>query len=205
MLNLKEIQIIPAHNGHFQSVAGLHASGITEGFLSTMGIHFLTVLYRGIARAEGSGVLVALEQDRVLGFIAYARDIKTCYRQVLMSGWPALTFAMVPNAFNPSIYRKVIETLLYPFKQHDSSPESAVPGAELLSMAVDENARGKGIGRLLIAALDKEMSSMNIDGYNVVTHGIDGRSNAFYLSCGFIKVSEFIHHGKPMRKYWRKV
>jgi ribosomal protein S18 acetylase RimI-like enzyme len=205
MPNIKDIQIVPARSEHFKVVARLHASSITEGFLSTLGTRFLTVLYSGIAQADGSGVLVAVEQDKVLGYISYTRDIKTCYRQVLMSEWPALTLTMVPNAFNLSIYKKAIETLLYPFKHHDNSSGSAVSGAELLSMAVNENARGKGIGKLLVSALDKEMSRMNIDGYHVVTHGIDERSNAFYMACGFTKVSEFLNHGKPMRKWERKV
>jgi ribosomal protein S18 acetylase RimI-like enzyme len=140
-----------------------------------------------------------------LGFISYARDIKICYRQVLLSEWPALTMGMLPNVFNPSVYRKAFETLMYPFKRHKSSSDTVESGAELLSMAVDHNARGRGIGKLLVAALDKEMSLIGINSYFVVTHGVDERSNAFYLACGFTRVAEFMNHGKPMNKYYKKV
>lgn len=205
MPKLKDIQIVKAKSEHFPDVAKLHASGIAEGFLSTLGTRFLSVLYRGIARADGSGVLVAVENGQVLGFISYTRDVKICYNQVLKTQWFNLTLAMLPNAFNPTIYKKVYETLLYPLQRHENSPESVVSGAELLSMSVDENTRGKGIGKLLVAAVDEEMSRMNADGYYVVTHSIDQRSNGFYANCGFVKVSEFMNHGKPMKKYWKKV
>ncbi|MCX6227050.1 MAG: GNAT family N-acetyltransferase [Bacteroidia bacterium] len=205
MTNLTEINIIKAASEHFSDVAKMHACGITEGFLTTLGTRFLAVLYRGISKANDSGVLVAIEQKKVLGFISYAMDIKTCYRQVLIAEWPAMAKALVGNAFNPSVYRKVIETLMYPFKRRESSSDSLASGAELLSMAVDQNARGKGIGKLLVAALDEEMSLMNIDGYQVVTHAVDERSNAFYLACGFTRITEFLNHGKPMRKYYKRV
>jgi GNAT superfamily N-acetyltransferase len=113
--------------------------------------------------------------------------------------------AMLPNVFNPTVYRKVFETLKYPFKRHESSSDTVESGAELLSMAVDHNARGRGIGKLLVAALDEKMSLMGINGYFVVTHGVDERSSAFYLSCGFTRVAVFINHGKPMNKYYKKV
>lgn len=195
---------------HFHAAALLHRDGIAEGFLSTLGAPFLTALYRGIARTEGGGVLVAVEGSVVLGFISYARDVKACYKRVLKANCFPLALAMAPNAFKPAIYKKVVETLLYPFLHRDV-PESAgaVRGGglrpELLSMAVAVAARGKGVGKLLVKALDEEMFRMAIEGYYVVTHGVDERSNGFYQSCGFAKIHEFKNHGKPMNEYHKNL
>jgi GNAT superfamily N-acetyltransferase len=208
MSNLPAIKIIPVAAAHFQQVARLHAEGIKEGFLSTLGIRFLAVLYKGIANAAGSGVLVAVEGDRCLGFIAYARDVKACYKQVLKLTWPSLMMAMLPNAVNPSIYKKAFETLLYPFLRRDAVKEGIDEKTgglrpELLSMAVAEDARDKGIGKLLVQAVDEEMRRMDVAGYYVVTHGVDERANGFYQRCGFAKTHEFVSHGKPMNEYYK--
>jgi ribosomal protein S18 acetylase RimI-like enzyme len=193
---------------HFSQVAQLHAEGITEGFLSTLGSGFLAQLYRGIAGARDSGVFISVEGDEVLGFISYARDVKSCYQEVLRRRWPHLALAMVPNLFRASIYRKVFETLRYPGSggsHGPERPEQAPDGIrpELLSMAVSARSRGKGVGKILVAALDEEFQLQDLPGYFVVTHAVDERSNGFYLGRGFQLVGEFESHGKPMNEYFK--
>jgi ribosomal protein S18 acetylase RimI-like enzyme len=205
------MQIIPAKiSEHFSEAVRLHQDGITEGFLSTLGTSFLTVLYRGISSTPGCGVRIAVEDGRVLGFVAFSRDVGSCYKNVLKSNWFSLSLAMLPNALRPAVYRKVLETLLYPVlhRKTNSKPsqkEAHDSRAELLSMAVSDDARGKGIGKLLVRAVDQEMSDMGVPGYFVVTHGVDERSNGFYVRCGFRKVREFQNHGKPMNEYYKEL
>ena len=220
------IKIIESNSkDHFREIARLHSDGITEGFLSTLGIPFLTRLYMGISKEKNSGVLVAVEEggedggsvsqldsakENILGFISYSKDVKSCYKHVMFSNCFSLGVAMIPNIFKPTIYKKIFETLIYPFA-HKDIPEEIVEDkanplrSELLSMAVSENARGKGIGKLLVKAVDEAMLRMDVNGYYVVTHGIDERSNGFYQRCGFEKVREFENHGKPMNEYFKSV
>jgi ribosomal protein S18 acetylase RimI-like enzyme len=219
-MNMKIIKADPNSN-HFQQVAHLHSDGITEGFLSTLGISFLTVLYSGISQAQNSGVFIAVEVEgevdgdlvsplKVLGFIAYSQDVKTCYKQVLLSKIFPLSIAMIVNIFKLTIYKKVFETLLYPFQHKNNNGKAQEVKKidklhpELLSMAVNKDARGKGVGKLLVDAVDLAMKEMNIEGYYVVTHGIDERSNGFYQKCGFTKIREFENHEKPMNEYYKK-
>jgi N-acetylglutamate synthase-like GNAT family acetyltransferase len=82
--------------------------------------------------------------------------------------------------------------------------EGSKARAELLSVAVSDKARGKGIGKKLVQALDEQFLKMGVREYSVVTHGIDERSNQFYIRCGFEFVRSFENHGKPMKEY-RKV
>ena len=205
------VEIIRAEStAHFRSAADLHVRGITEGFLSTLGTPFLAALYGGIATADESGVFVAEENGEVLGFISCARDVKTCYKRVLKSNWPSLAMTMIPNAFKPAIYKKIIETLSYPLLHRDvalEAPAAETAGLrpELLSMAVSELARGRGVGKMLVKAVDEDMSSMRLPGYYVVTHGSDERSNGFYLGRGFVKIRAYQSHGKPMNEYLKKL
>ncbi len=202
--------LLPAREPqHFRSTARLHAAGITEGFLSSLGDRFLTTLYKGIAAADNSDVLIAEEDGIVLGFISYTGDVRACYRQILRRHSLALMWAFLPNFVRISVYRKVAETLLYPRRHQGETGQeesSASPSrrAELLSMAVGEKARGKGVGKLLVKAVDQEIVRLGLSGYFVVTHGVDERSNGFYQSCGFALRQKFFSHGKPMNEYFKR-
>ena len=206
------VYVTSADGEDFREAAELHQNGITEGFLSTLGVPFLAALYQGIAAVEGSGVLVASNDGKILGFLAYTSNVKTCYKNLLRSRWPVLAWKMVPNIVRPSIYRKVVETLMYPFVAERSGREAPaeIDGTsdarpELLAMAVSESARGQGVGKRLVEAMDDAMRAMHIEGCYVVTHGIDERSNRFYASCGFEKVAKFENHGRPMNEYYRRL
>ena len=206
------VDIVHAQSAvQFDVAAQLHEAGITEGFLSTLGTSFLGSLYKGVAAADNSGVLVAVEASEVLGFISYSRDVKACYKSVLKSRWPTLTVAMIPNALKPSFYKMVFETLSYPKQHHGtdqqqaSAPDMEELRPELLSMAVGENSRGKGVGKLLVAAVDTEMRCMDLPGYYVVTHAIDERSNGFYQGRGFVGIRQYQSHGKPMSEYYKEL
>lgn len=205
-------EIRRAGRNDFQEVARLHSEGIREGFLTSLGEAFLAVLYEGVADTNEGGVLVASDGGRILGYIAFTANVRTCYRSVLSSRWKALARTMARNLFRPSVYRKTLETLLYPYRAKSTPGRDTEdtrldegPRPELLSMAVDRGARGRSIGRKLVAALDKAFSERGTPGYYVVTHGLDTRSNGFYRSCGFEKVREFYNHGKPMIEYYKQL
>jgi len=205
------IEMIRAsHPGHHQQVAVLHAAGITEGFLSTLGTPFLSRLYMGIDRATSSRLILAGDGDEVLGFISFAEDVGSCYREVLRRDWFRLGLALLPSLLKPGVYRKIFDTLRYPSKSgHTESGHTTEKASgnrpELLSMAVSEKARGRGIGKLLVAALEEEFTRAGVTGYFVVTYAVDTRSNGFYSGRGFKKVGSFSSHRKAMNEYFKEI
>ena len=79
---------------------------------------------------------------------------------------------------------------------------SESPQAELLAMAVHEQARGKGIGRDLVDALERDFVEWGLEGeYCVVTFTGDPGSNAFYRRIGFEPTRAFRHHENLMQEY----
>jgi N-acetylglutamate synthase-like GNAT family acetyltransferase len=199
-----DIEIIKANKSHYKEIAELHIASITEGFLSTFGVFFLFRLYEGISNAPNSGICIAFDKanNKVLGFVAYTRDTKTCYKHVLVKKNISLILALIPFLFRLSIYKRIFETLAYP-KQEKAIAKCKMEAVhpELLSIAVDEGCRGEGIGELLVKKLDDIFLLMGVKKYYVVTHAIAKHSNAFYKSCGFTLNNEFTNHDKPMNEY----
>lgn len=203
MINYK---IISANEKHFKKIAELHIQGITEGFLSSLGVNFLTILYKGISNAHGSGIFVAVSEKNesvVLGFISYTDNVKKCYINVIKRHFVSLSLTILPNIINLKIFKKILETLFYPFfhKPQKSEKHKKSVRAELLSMVIDDAYQGMGIGKNLVKKLDETMKQMDINKYYVVTYGLDIRSNSFYKSCGFVLKQEFTNHNKPMNEY----
>ena len=215
----REVRIInagirPFRPGDAARVASLHRQAIPRGFLSELGDGFLHRLYGFIARAEGSRVLVAVDAaDRCVGFIAGSVDTRRCYREVLRRGGLSLLAGLLPGVLRPSVLARIFQTILYPLRGTREATTSGgaverdrVAPAELLAVAVDRSARGRGVGRLLVAALEDFYRNSGYEGsYRVVTDTADPRSNAFYTALGFHPAGTFRHHGRAMSRYIKAV
>lgn len=208
------------HITHARVVAQLHARCIVTGFLSTLGDRFLARLYRAIAEDAESIVLVALrpaplEGPAVVGFIAGTRNTRAMYLRILRANWLAFSLLLLPRAFSPRVLKYILETMAYGRRSEaESQRANSGTDAELLSVAVDPDARGLGIGRELVrefeqwldgSAQGKETAKDEPPAtrYKVVTSAADTASNAFYRSCGFTLASTFRHHGNEMNEYYR--
>ena len=58
------------------NVANLHIERIATGFISSLGVGFVTALYEVIAEDENSFEFVALENDKVLDFMVFLANLK---------------------------------------------------------------------------------------------------------------------------------
>jgi ribosomal protein S18 acetylase RimI-like enzyme len=187
------------HDREAGAVARLHAESITQGFLTRLGTRFLRRLYLGIAHDDESCVFVAREANGVVGFCAYSRDVGAMYRRVLRASLLRLGSASLPFSLNPWLLKEIFETLRYPAKQRAQS----LPAAEILSIAVSDQARGAGIGRLL---LNEALRRARADGESAVKvlAGVElDDANRFYERCGFDRAAELIQHGKVLNVYVR--
>jgi len=66
------------------AVAALHISGISTGFISSLGQDFVAALYEAIAESEYSFGFVAVENDKVLGFVAFTTDLNSLYKSIMV-------------------------------------------------------------------------------------------------------------------------
>jgi ribosomal protein S18 acetylase RimI-like enzyme len=183
-----EIIIRPGTTNESRVCARLHSSQISEGFLSHLGPRFLGPLYRRIARSDGSFLLVAVRKGQVAGFIAGSTDLGGLYKQFMLREGIGAALASAPRLLMS--WRRVLETL----RHSDKAPASVRPVSELLSIAVDPDAQGSGIGGRLVDAFLEETGRRNIASAQVVVGKENTRAVSLYSRAGFTTAEEFEMH-----------
>jgi ribosomal protein S18 acetylase RimI-like enzyme len=182
------VSVRPATDGDAALVAVLHASEIREGFLSSLGVRFLTRLYRRIVRSANSFLFVHDAGGRVLGFAAGTEDTASLYRSFLLTDGLAAGLTAAPQLAR--CWRQVLETLRYP------SVANGLPSSELLAVAVDPSVRGRGVGRALVETAVTEFGSRGVPDARVVVAARNEAAIGLYRSCGFHSVGQIhVHHG----------
>ena len=185
---MSDVKISVAGRADAPRIAELHAIRITEGFLPVLGTQFLTRLYRRITASDDAFAFVAHDRGPALGFCAVALDVTALYKRFVMrDGVVAGTLAA------PQILRhapRVFETLRYP------SHAGALPRAEVLAVAVDPSAAGRGVGRALVERSQLELERRGITEAKVVAGSNNAAALALYRACGFEEVDRIhVHEG----------
>jgi ribosomal protein S18 acetylase RimI-like enzyme len=175
------------------AMARLHVVEIEEGFLPTLGAAFLARLYRRVVRSRASFAFVADDGGTVVGFVAGTENLRRLYREFALRDGALAAFTAAPRLVRS--WRRVVETLRYPTT---SPPGDAgeLPDAELIAIAVGRHARGRGIGRDLVAATTAEFARRGVTRARVVA-GADNRAAlALYRACGFERAATLhVHEG----------
>ena len=171
------------------AAAHLHADRIADGFLSFLGPAFLTRLYRRVARAPGSFLLVVDDGGAgVVGFLAGSTDVRGLYRSFLLRDGLAAGLAAAPRLLRGR--RRALETL-----GHGSGAGSGTGrGAELLAVAVAAGHEGEGIGTALVAAFLGEVAAAGGHEAYVVVGADNHGAVALYGRAGFVAGPPFELH-----------
>ncbi|HEY5024086.1 MAG TPA: GNAT family N-acetyltransferase [Acidimicrobiales bacterium] len=172
------------------SAATLHARLISEGFLSSLGARFLTLLYGRIARAEGSFLVMAEAEGSPIGFIAGSVDVGGLYRSFLLrdSVVAALSAPLRLLTAVPS----VLETL-----RHGRDADQPA-GGELLAVAVDPRWRGRHVGQLLVEEFIVQLERRGHNSAHVVVGSDNAPAIAMYGHAGFRPARTLeMHRGTP--------
>ena len=160
---------------------------------------FLDALYKGYLSDERSGIIVAEDNGRLAGFIAYSNDYPNFYKGLIKNHLFRFAFCSMGAALrHPSL----IKRLLGAFKKSDSVVKSE-KYVELASICVEPKMGKKGIGSQLIDHL-KEMVDFNKYAYiNLETDAVNNDAvNRFYVKNGFKLARSFSSaEGRKMNEY----
>jgi ribosomal protein S18 acetylase RimI-like enzyme len=184
------------------AVAGIHFESLNSGFLPKLGIQFLTSLYRFLIEKEI--VLVFAQSGKLEGFISGAtRSNGLMKRLVLFS--PGIIFkVMLIMLQKPQLIVKILESALAPSKYPNNNNTHFLPGAELLSIAIDETAQNTGAGSQLIFEFERHLKLNGIQAYKVVAGASLAGANKFYQKHGFTLVSQIEIHGDDLSNLYTK-
>lgn len=202
-------RVVRARTMDAEAIARLHQETITEGFLSKLGIGFLSSLYRFIIRREK--VFVYLEDDRVLGFVAFSEDAKGMIRRFATRS-PAsiirIGFILLRRPYFLFPMMETMRATLVSFfrngKRLNGKRSDVLPESELLSLAVDPDRQGDGIGTELLVNLENYLRGAKVYHYKVIVGKSLVSANAFYKKHGFEFSQEIKIHGKSWSNVYLK-
>lgn len=189
-------------NDRYRQVAALHATNINRGFLATLGIPFLALMYEAIDQA-GDSVLLTEELDgRVLGFVSGGKGMGPIYRRMLRHPL-RLAWTLLPSMSQPRRVRRIFDILRYGGKQ-GSSVE--LPQAELLSIAVDPAARGTGVAERLYRRLQAHFAERGVAAFRITVGESLAPAHRYYQRMGAKAVDRIeVHAGEASVVYVQQV
>jgi glycosyltransferase involved in cell wall biosynthesis/GNAT superfamily N-acetyltransferase len=193
--------IRPAQVRDAAAMARLHADGMPEAFLPTLGPRFLARLYRALAADPDAVALVAEGVDGVVGFAAGVPSVGGFYRRFARGHGPAAALAAAPRLVRPGVARRLLETVRYPAAGNGNGP---MPDAELLSIAVAPGWRAGGTGRALADGVLDGLAGRGVDDIKVVVGAANQGANRFYAKVGFREAGQLtVHQGTPSNVWIR--
>jgi ribosomal protein S18 acetylase RimI-like enzyme len=182
----------PAVAADADRLADLHIDRIREGFLSSLGVPFLRLLYRRIVGSPSSFALVAVDEEGVAGFVAVAIDVKALYKSFVLRDGARAGVVAAPRLARSA--RKVLETLRYP----SADGGERLPAAEILSVSVADRASRQGVGGQLVAAALGELQQRDVRSVKVVAGADNVAALRLYERSGFVRHSRIaVHAGTP--------
>ena len=182
-----------------KSIAELHKKAFPTFFLTQLGTPFLRTLYSGYMGDKDSGIIVAEDNGKLVGFIAYSNDYPMFYKGLIKHHLIKFAFCSLGAAIrHPSF----IMRLFGAFKKSDSVVKTE-RYVELSSICVDPEIESKGVGSQMIDYL-KSIVDFTTYAYINLETDAEGNDvvNKFYIKNGFKLEREFTTaEGRRMNEY----
>ena len=169
-------------------IVTIHLNTFTGFFLTFMGRGFLNQMYCSYCDHGESGLYVAEEQGKAIGFLAYSENFSGLYKFMLRSRLLLFCWYSIGAFFRrPSSFMHIIKAFLKP--KEVMREEKYV---ELSSIGVNPTTKFKGVGSMLIDELKKNIDFEKFAYITLETDAINNDSAIrFYEKNGFIREREF--------------
>ena len=180
-------------------IVSIHLNTFTGFFLTFMGRGFLNQMYRSYCDHDESGLLVAEEDRKAVGFLAYSGNFSGLYKFMIKTRLIPFGWYSVGAFFRrPSAFMHIIKAFLKP-----SEVKREEKYVELSSIGVDPTIKSKGVGSLLIDELKK---IVDFNKFAYITLETDAVNNDgaihFYEKNGFVRERMYeTDEGRKMFEY----
>lgn len=180
-------------------IVSIHLNTFTGFFLTFMGRGFLNQMYRSYCDHDESGLLVAEDNGKAIGFLAYSGNFSGLYKFMIKTRLVPFGWYSVGAFFRrPSAFMHIIKAFLKP-----SEVKREEKYVELSSIGVDPAVKSKGVGSLLIDELKK---IVDFNKFAYITLETDAVNNDgaihFYEKNGFVRERIYeTDEGRKMYEY----
>ena len=184
----------------YQDAASLHIASIPSGFLPTLGVKFLSLMYRCIDESASTILITKYNDDQLVGFVTGSVGTSSLYRSMLSHPF-GLVFALLPVVISIKKVRKIFSIL-----NHSSgSVRASYPAPELLTICVNSSFRRQGIADELYLKLCNDFKSKSVNEFVIVV-GKALDANRFYINQGANIVGELqVHAGADSNVFIQRV
>ena len=180
-------------------IVTIHLNTFTGFFLTFMGRGFLRQMYQSYCDHDESGLLVAEEDGKALGFLAFSSNFSGLYKFMIKTSLIQFGWYSVGAFFRrPSAFMHIISAFLKP-----GEAKREEKYVELSSIGVDPNVKSKGIGSKLIDSLKDNVDFDKYAYINLETDAVDNEGAIhFYEKNGFVRERMFeTDEGRKMYEY----
>ncbi len=171
-------------------VACLHQRALNESFLGSLSAELLRLIYESLVESDQGLLLVAEEEGKVVGFVSGAVKTGDFYKFFLKRNSLKAALSLLSVLFRKGTVKKIAETVKYSRKH----PDLSMPEAELLSMAVVEEYRGRKLAGELFEAFAEQFARKGARTFKIVAGNKLARANGFYHKMGCRKTGEIEVH-----------
>lgn len=174
---------ITNNHKYINDVVEIHINAFKGFFLTFLGRGFLKTLYSGFIDHPISGLIVAIDQEKVVGFCAYSENLSKFYKYLLIKKLPQFIW----YAFGAFLRKPTI--LFRLFRAFSYSKESKRKEAyiELSSIGVLPEVKNKGVGSKMIQRLYDIADGERFEYIKLETDRYDNEgANYFYQKNGFV-------------------
>lgn len=182
-----------------EEIVNIHMKAFSGFFLTFLGKGFLKKLYEHFIFHKESGLIVAIDNGNIVGFLAFSMNMSDFYKTLLKRrffslGW----YSFIATLKNPKIMFRLLRAFTY-----SKTSERKEKYLELSSIGVLPNQEGKKIGSNLIEKLKEIFKNSDCEYIKLETDAINNeKANNFYLKNEFIlKESYETPEGRKMNEY----
>ena len=187
-------------NQLYLDVAKLHIETIKSGFLPSLGIKFLALMYRCIDESNSSILITKYKDYQLVGFVSGSLGTLSLYK-IMLNHPLKLIISLLPIIIDFKKINKILDIL----KLSTGSDRAKYPKAELLTICVNSNYHRQGIGLELYKNLYKHFQIASINEFIIIV-GKTLKANIFYKNLGASLAGEIkVHSNLNSNLYIQKV
>lgn len=187
------IRINNLQKRQIHQVAEIHKNVLSSGFLATLSVDFLEKFYYSLFKSHDTFSLVAVRGQKVLGFVTCTTAVKSLPVFLFVHLWKEISFEMFKNPF---LFFKFSSSLFYP---NFTSTEAA---CEILSIAVVQGDRGRGLGSKLVSNAKLKFKKRGFKYFQLSVRDSMKEANNFYQRIGMVKIKSAKHLGDKVN-FWQ--